>query len=216
MAVNPIAGTVAKYGGIVSTVDPTTGTLQVILKTADTTSVSVYVTGPVWRWPQVGDNVMVRQENGSWYFDGWFINANYYTTLNDLDPGDAAIVSPTGVIRIIGSTDGSTDFTLKANTSWITATLANGWIVNHNAPQYMIDVAGFVHIRGSMSGGATNSTAFVLPADYRPGISDFYICLGANGYAGNYVHINTGGVVSVTTANSEILFGGGVTFLAEN
>jgi hypothetical protein len=124
MAVNPISGMVAKYGGVVSTLNISTGTLQVILKTADNPSVSVYVTGPIWRWPQVGDSVMIRQENGSWYFDGWFISTSTAAiTLNDINPGDVAITTPTGVVRVIGSVDGSTDFTMTKPGS---ATLVSG------------------------------------------------------------------------------------------
>jgi hypothetical protein len=99
-----------KYGGVVTTVDPSQSIIQVALKTGDNVSVGSYTTSTIWRWPQVGDEVMVRQENGSWVLEGWFLNTEAAETIQDANPGDAVIMAPTGVVHVIGSTDGGTDF----------------------------------------------------------------------------------------------------------
>lgn len=106
-----------KYSGVVTTVDPTTNTLQVALKTGTNAQIGVYDYPTAWRWPEVGEYVMVRKENGNWILDGWIPDPqstapNTYYTQN---VGDAIINAPTGKISVIGSPDGSTDFEFDAS-----------------------------------------------------------------------------------------------------
>lgn len=60
----------------------------------------------------------------------------------------------------------------KAQGTWITPTLINGWyaIRATEPPQYMKDEFGFVHFRGAVAKGAsaTSNVPFSLPATYRP------------------------------------------------
>ena len=60
----------------------------------------------------------------------------------------------------------------KAQGTWITPTLINGWyaIRATEPPQYMKDEFGFVHFRGAIAKGAsaTSNAPFSLPVAYRP------------------------------------------------
>jgi hypothetical protein len=78
----------------------------------------------------------------------------------------------------------------------------------------MKDPLGIVHLQGNAVGGASGTVAFVLPARFRPGITDFYPLLQGGGVAGSFVNIATNGAVTVTAAGS--VFFNGLTFLAEN
>lgn len=57
----------------------------------------------------------------------------------------------------------------KAQEAWITPTLLNGYTAgSFGTPQYMIDNFGFVHFRGSLTGGTPGQKAFDIIAGYRP------------------------------------------------
>lgn len=59
----------------------------------------------------------------------------------------------------------------KEVTGWITPTLLNGWATYNQAPSYLKDRFGFVHLKGRVSSGATTSgtVIFALPPGFRPG-----------------------------------------------
>ncbi len=61
--------------------------------------------------------------------------------------------------------------TSEDNFAWTTLTLGSGWSTfgPWAAPlAYHRDAAGFVHLRGSVAGGADGSTVATLPAGFRP------------------------------------------------
>ncbi|WGU94626.1 hypothetical protein QJQ58_29790 [Paenibacillus dendritiformis] len=54
---------------------------------------------------------------------------------------------------------------------WITPTLLNGWTLSSNGvfpARYYKDGVGIVHVNGIVTGGATETVVFRLPAGYRP------------------------------------------------
>lgn len=81
--------------------------------------------------------------------------------------------------------------------AWITPTLGNSWVQGTDgtinpATKYMKDPMGFVHVRGFMTSGTNNATAFTLPAGYRPGQQYFAPgVLGGGAFV--YVGIDTSG-----------------------
>lgn len=93
--------------------------------------------------------------------------------------------------------------------------MTNGWVTSPstgNPAQYMKDALGFVHLRGTISGGTSSLVAFVLPVGFRPGISDY------NGYAAvsQFFWIDTTGHVFPTIPAGGNAPLNGITFLAEN
>jgi hypothetical protein len=97
---------------------------------------------------------------------------------------------------------------------WIAPTLINSW-TGAEGYGYLKDPLGFVHLRGAFSTGASATTAFVLPAGYRPGVATFYTILGPAGAAGNFVFIDTVGNVQPTKSADPVRLTT-VHFLAEN
>lgn len=119
-----------------------------------------------------------------------------------------------------GNSTGYTGFGLVSfqakNTGWTAASLINSFAAGAGStPGYLKDALGFVHLRGSVNTGTTNTVAFVLPAGYRPGVTDFWPALQSSGVAGSYVNIATNGNVTVTYTGGALWLTG-ITFLAEN
>jgi|ERR1039458_2632048 microcystin-dependent protein len=108
--------TTTKYGVRIVTVDPTTNKIQATTRTGGAVNVQLVSTPIAWRWPVPGEGWMARQENGAWYLDGPMPdpNSTAEVTLWDVPVGDAVINSPTGVMHVLGSETGDTDFSLSA------------------------------------------------------------------------------------------------------
>jgi hypothetical protein len=93
----PPQPTTRRYGAKITTVDPTQGLVEAVTKDGTIMRVSVYTIPTAFRWPQVGENWMIRQENGSWYLEG------YWPTTDDfqgIEAGDVVITAPTGIIYV--------------------------------------------------------------------------------------------------------------------
>ena len=116
MALNQTSTT--RYTAQVTTVEPANNQIELVTKTGAPVNVLVVSTGVAWRWPVVGESWVVRQENGAWYLDGIQPNPNTTATvtLYDVPPGNAIINSSTGVVNVMGSSDGSTDFSFEEST----------------------------------------------------------------------------------------------------
>ncbi len=91
--------------------------------------------------------------------------------------------------------------TLVASEQWVTPTLGNSWVaVSGFQPVQYKRVGNRVVIRGSLQSGTAASTAFTLPAGYRPLNNNVYGC--ANGTTGtNSVTVSSTGAVSVLTSS---------------
>lgn len=98
---------------------------------------------------------------------------------------------------------------------WTNLTLINGWAAASTTPQYMRDASGFVHLRGDMTTGTSVTTAFILPAGCRIGVSDFFPILQSAGNAGSYLNVMTNGQCQPTYAGVGI-FLNGIAWFAEN
>lgn len=87
--------------------------------------------------------------------------------------------------------------TLQTLSIWRAPTLAGAWM-NQGSPYldagYWKDKDGWVHLRGTIEGDATNTTAFTLPVGYRPP-GDAYLPLTAENVNVGQLFITTAGVV---------------------
>lgn len=105
------------------------------------------------------------------------------------------------------------------SSAWHTPTLINSWTnlgSGFQSAGYLKDPIGFVHLKGLITGGATNTVAFVLPTGYRPGATTFGAAV-AGGPAAADTQIDTSGNVTIGWAGSIGDVGlSYVTFLAEN
>lgn len=94
----------AKYGVLISAVDPSQNIIQGILKTGGTANIAMFSKPPAFRWPQVGESWMARQENGTWILDGLWPDASNPEVFVG-DPGDLVLNSATGTVRVQGVGD---------------------------------------------------------------------------------------------------------------
>lgn len=103
--------------------------------------------------------------------------------------------------------------------AWITPTLVNSWKnygSGFEAVAYLKDPLGFVHLKGVVTGGATNTTIFTLPAGFRPGATTDSPAPGVSSTAVfSDVEIHSDGTV-VWVGNATVTGMSGITFLAEN
>ena len=108
MAVGVPSTTTPRYVMNITSVDPTQNLIEGTLKGADSRRVMIIDVPIAARWPMVGESWIVRQENGNWYLQGIYDPLS----MQNIPPGDAVIHSPTGVVHVQGSADGSTDFVI--------------------------------------------------------------------------------------------------------
>lgn len=97
-------------------------------------------------------------------------------------------------------------------------TFANSW-VNFGSPWasagFWKDPLGVVHFRGRIKSGTVGSTAFILPAGYRPEFKGTY-AIGSNATIG-LIEIDTNGTVTpVTPSNNTYVSLEGLTFRQKN
>jgi microcystin-dependent protein len=90
--------TVARYTCQILTSDPASGVIEANVKGA-LVQPRVVTTSVAFRWPVAGETWLVRQENGNWYIDSPAPSA----LVSTVNPGDAIIDSPTGVVWVTGS-----------------------------------------------------------------------------------------------------------------
>lgn len=93
--------TTRRYAARVTTCDPTQGLIQVIMKPAEKRNISVYTLPAAFRWPEVGETIMVIQLNGTWYIEGYAPSTTAFQTA--VNPGDMVLTAPTG--RVYVNTD---------------------------------------------------------------------------------------------------------------
>jgi hypothetical protein len=82
--------------------------------------------------------------------------------------------------------DGSYSAIPASTGTWLAPTLINSWAATGApdvVPGYMKDSLGFVHLRGSITGGVNGTVAFTLPTGYRPSATHQFAAQGWNGAA---------------------------------
>lgn len=110
---------VESYSCTVVTSDPASGTVEVALP-GNLENVIVTTTPVAFRWPMEGEVWRVERINRQFYLREPYPLRNpgaidattttSTTTIETISPGDAVLNSPTGAIHVLGSKDGSTDF----------------------------------------------------------------------------------------------------------
>lgn len=80
----------------------------------------------------------------------------------------------------------------KEQEAWITPTLLNGYTAgSFGTPQYMIDNFGFVHFRGSLTGGTPGQKAFDIIEGYRPPTTKIWVSTaGYNNFNTGFISTN--------------------------
>lgn len=110
-----------------------------------------------------------------------------------------------------------TDKANKVQEAWITPTLLNGWIQQsggYATVGYMKDEMGFVHLRGTIAGGGSATTAFVLPVGYRTSANLRFPTALSTTVSGLIQVSNVGQVIPYVTSTITVPLDG-ITFRAE-
>jgi hypothetical protein len=103
--------------------------------------------------------------------------------------------------------------------TWTTASLAGGWAAytsspNWLPPAYMKDHFGVVHLSGlGTSANANPTTAFTLPAGFRPAADQVFMSIGNNNLGARVDVLSSGAVRRITGAAGFCSFDG-ITFRA--
>lgn len=120
--------------------------------------------------------------------------------------------------------------TWQGDTSWTNVAggvgFQNSWaqVAGWSTPAFRKDALGFVHLRGRMNGGASNTVCFTLPAGYRPGggtaLFSLTVTDSADAIQGAaYCFIQSTGTITMifgsASATSRLDLSG-ITFYAEN
>jgi phage minor structural protein len=103
--------------------------------------------------------------------------------------------------------------------SWNSVTFQNGWSAFNSTSypvDYYKDVMGIVRTRGLITGGASETVAFNLPAGYRPAYDKYPICLVYDGtnYVTGRLLINTAGDVKPLFSTENYVSLDGIQFRA--
>lgn len=107
----------------------------------------------------------------------------------------------------------------NADTSWTAPSLLNNW-VNHGEGYeiagYMLDGAGFVHLKGLLKDGTINNDIFILPVGYRPSLDKRFPIISTVTTSPSHIRIfdDTGAVRASVGANTWLSLDG-ITFRAE-
>src|SRR5687767_919603 len=81
---------VERLAARVVTCDPTTRRLEVVAKDAAVIQVAVTDIPTVFKWPNVGDQVVIVRKNGYWYLETGFVGPDEMQ-IEDMDVGDVRI-----------------------------------------------------------------------------------------------------------------------------
>lgn len=107
--------------------------------------------------------------------------------------------------------------TLEADPTWAdVSSFSNSWVNSTGVTtSYTKDVLGFVHLKGALKDGTIGSTAFTLPAGFRPAVLSFFNAVVVEGgvQALGYVEIQTDGDL-VPYGGNDFVGLDGITFLA--
>ena len=97
---------------------------------------------------------------------------------------------------------------------WIAPTLTHSWANAGATAGYMIDALGFVHIKGTVTGGELHQPIFTLPTGYIPSALAEYACSSSGAFAAVIVN-SSGQVILAAGSNVDLSLAGVAPFLAE-
>lgn len=102
MAINDHINAQTKRGCKIIVCDPAKKQIEGQTQAGEVISINAYVYSPFFRWPKVGEQVMVREENGSWYLEGIWEAPGERAGDEALheEPGDAVISASSGRVLV--------------------------------------------------------------------------------------------------------------------
>jgi hypothetical protein len=132
-----------------------------------------------------------------------------------------AIYDSARILRIYDSVSATDVFQLDLSTgaitqsAWVamTGSYTNSWVDfggGYMAGAYMKDLMGFVHLRGLIKSGTMSTSAFTLPAGFRPSAVVLMACASAGAYG--QLEVGTGGTITPTVGLNNYVSLNGVTF----
>jgi hypothetical protein len=150
--------------------------------------------------------------SGTWTNNSWEYFEKYYTITSDANAGIIATNSyggtSTGALYIDTVMFQDMGYAAyvdnPAEIGWtnVTSGYASGWGVyadlNFTPVRYRKDALGYVHMEGLIAGGTIGTTAFQLPAGFRPGINLIFASAAVGQWA--ELRVNTTGDVIPNTA----------------
>lgn len=127
------------------------------------------------------------------------------------NPMDTVLQRLSADTLVIGSDD-----VLERNTdAWTAVTYTNSWVDFGGAlgtVAYRKDAMGYVHLKGVMKNGVIGSSAFTLPAGYRPAADTRYACVSNNAFG--VMAITSAGTCTPTVGSNASFSVDGITFRA--
>lgn len=140
------------YSCTVVTSDPSSGKVEIALP-GNLENVVVTTTPIAFRWPIVGEVWRVERINRQFYLREPYplrnpgtipaTTTSAPTTIQTIAPGDAVINAPTGVIHVLGSKDGSTDYAITGSTAG-----GSTWHETNGPPSSSLGVNGDFDLDG--------------------------------------------------------------------
>lgn len=106
-------------------------------------------------------------------------------------------VSDSGNVNISGTYNGVT----LSDSGWNSVSLTNGFSATSPAPAYRL-LNGVVFLRGGVTGGTGNTSAFTLPSGYRPAVNSVIATQQYGTSNDTYITVNTDGTVVPNTSAS--------------
>lgn len=85
-----------KRGCRIVTCDPATKTIEGKIQRGEVVPINAYYLSPFFRWPQIGELWVIREENGSWFLEGLWEEQEGVGA----EPGDAIISSNAGRVLL--------------------------------------------------------------------------------------------------------------------
>lgn len=93
----------------------------------------------------------------------------------------------------------------SSSEDWITPTMLNSWVdydTTFNTCQYYKDKDGVVHLKGLIKNGTMRTTAFTLPAGYRPSRKYLIATMTSPNVVGRLDIDTSGNVIPTTGSNA--------------
>lgn len=161
---------VTKYTCMITTVDAATGKVGFVTKGDAQERQALVSTIPLaFRWPQVGETWMVRQENGTWYLDGIWDDPSGTLPITGLASDEmklnASVIKNDQGDTVVATTNtGSSSQTIQMGSNgpeWVTPGTTT-------VPDATTTSKGIVELAGDIGGTATNVEVLTVEGGKTP------------------------------------------------